>query len=179
MYKKIGLNIIFIIGLAMAQSALVSGLPGWLSAVNLVLIALIFVLSLNDLGRALWYAIGTGWLLSVFSFLPFGLSLATLVIVTLLIYLLFNYVLTNRSLYSFLMLTILSTVAYEILFYILLYIDKLFINPEIDLPALNINFLKYKLFGLLLNIFFVIVVFNVINFFSYRLSPVFLIKKKK
>lgn len=178
MYQKISLNIIFIFGLAVAQAALISGLPGWLSAVNLILIALIFVLSLNDLELAFWYAIGAGWLLGIISFLPFGLNMTTLALVTLLIYFLLNYLLTNRSLYSFVMLTIISTFAYEILYYILLYIDKLFINLDIDVPIFNVNFFKFKLFGLFLNMIFVVVIFNVINFFSYRLRPVFLAKKK-
>ncbi|MDP2736585.1 MAG: hypothetical protein Q8O59_02230, partial [bacterium] len=60
---KIITNIILIISLAVVQIALISGLPGIASNLNLALVVLIFILGFSSFNFAVPWTIGLGFLL--------------------------------------------------------------------------------------------------------------------
>jgi len=175
MYWRILTNIIFIIFLSIIQISFVSALPGWLNNINLIIIFLVFVLSLKGFVYGIWWAIGTGMVLEVYSFLPVGVYLFSLVFAILIAnFLLVNFF-TNRSLYSYLALSFSAIFSYEFILYILNYFLSYFLNYDFVLN-LNKNFFADKLSLLIVNGLMTVIVFNIFNFISKNFQPVFLIK---
>lgn len=173
MTVKIITNIILIISLAAAQISLISGLPGPAGNLNLALVVLIFILGFADFILAASWAVGLGFLLEVFSFLPFGAHLFSLGLTLVIVNFLLNYFFTNRSLYSFLALTGLATVMHEITvnFFALIFV-------EADSAASG-NFWLSVLEQAGLNLLAALVIYYVIHFLSRNFKPVFLVRPVK
>jgi cell shape-determining protein MreD len=173
MIAKIITNIILIIGLGITQIALVSGLPGLASNLNLVLVFLIFILGFSNFNLAASWAIGVGFLLEIFSFLPFGVYLFSLSLTIIIANFLLNYFFTNRSLYSFLALTVITTFVYKLIMH-----SFLLIFIEISSSALVAadNFWFSILEQISLNLIFTFIIYYIIYFLGRNLKPVFLIK---
>ncbi len=165
MYSKIILNTILILSLAIIQLSFISGLPAGLNNLNLILVILIFILSLVNLNTAMWWAAGAGFLLDIFSFMPFGVYLVCLFLtIASANFLLANFF-TDRSLYSFLALAGLATVIYE------------FFLTFWDWPAsLNSGFWIEKISQLGFNLLAVLLIFYLVHYVSNRLKPVFLMR---
>jgi cell shape-determining protein MreD len=176
MYSKIILNILLIFTLTFIQFSFISALPGWFHDINLLLIALIFILGLSGLNLALWWAIGIGIILDTFSFTPFGIYLFSLCLVVFLSNLLLINFFTNRSLYSFLALTLFIFVLYVFILSFVNYFLRLF-NFDADYFPFSDIFGLNLLAQIFWNLFFVVIIFYAINFISNRFKPAFLIKK--
>lgn len=176
MAVKIITNIFFIFGLAALQIAFISALPGWFSYLNLALVVLIFILGFGSFNFALWWSVGAGLALEIFSFLPFGAYLISLSLTIIIANFLLNYFFTNRSLYSFLALTALSTMAYEM---IINFISLIFIQADRYFFLANINFWSSALRRVSLNLLFTILIYYLAHFLGRNLRPVFLIKSGK
>ncbi|MFH0956017.1 MAG: hypothetical protein V1801_02280 [Candidatus Falkowbacteria bacterium] len=176
MTVKIITNIILIISLGVAQISLISGLPGMASNINLVLVALIFILGFSNFYFAAWWTVGIGFLLEIFSFLPFGIYLFSLSLTIIIANWLLNYFFTNRSLYSFLALTGFATVIYELIisFFVLIFIK---INSFASLADSNFWFSMLEQIGL--NLLFAFIIYYIIYFLGKNLKPVFLIHPVK
>lgn len=173
MAVKIITNIILIISLAAAQISFISGLPGLANNLNLVLVILIFILGFSNFAFAAWWTVGIGFLLEVFSFLPFGAYLFSLSLTLMIANFLLNYFFTNRSLYSFLALTGLATVIYELIinFYALIFIE---INSAAGPAASNFWFFRLEQIGL--NLSLALIIYYIIHFLGRNFKPVFLKK---
>ncbi len=176
MYSKIFLNVLLIIGLVAIQQSFINNLSAWFNNLNLVLVILVFILGLSNFKLALCWAIGLGFMLDIFSFLPFGIYLTCLSLTIILTHLLLTNFFTNRSLYSFLALTILATVYYNLFFYSIIYIDRQISGPE-TVFGLGVNFWQAKLVELGLNMFAALIIFYLVNFISNKLKPVFLVRR--
>ncbi|MFH1582843.1 MAG: hypothetical protein ABIB72_00795 [Candidatus Falkowbacteria bacterium] len=174
MIAKIITNIILIISLGVVQIALVSGLPGMASNLNLALVVLIFILGFSNFDFAILWTIGLGFLLEIFSFLPFGTYLFSLSLTIIIANFLLTYSFTNRSLYSFLALTGLATIIYELIinFFVLIFIE---INSFASIAVSNFWFSIIEQIGL--NLLFTFIIYYIIYFLGKSLKPVFLIKK--
>jgi len=174
MIVKIITNTILIISLGVVQIALVSGLPGMFSNLNLVLVILIFILGFSGFNLAVLWAVGLGFLLEVFSFLPFGAYLFSLSLAVIIANWLLNYFFTNRSLYSFLALTGLVTVIYELIvnFFVLIFVE---ISSAASITAGNSWFSMLGQIGL--NLMFTFIIYYIIYFLGRNLKPMFLVKK--
>jgi hypothetical protein len=174
MLAKIIANILFILMLAVAQIALVSGLPEPLNNLNLILVVLIFILGFASFNFAVWWTFGIGLVLEIFFFLPFGTYLISLIATIIIANILLNYFFTNRSLYSFLALAALATVVYELMtnFMSLIFLENKFFLTE---P----NFWTSGLEQIGLNLLFTVLIYYLVHFFGVNLRPVFLIKKGK
>ena len=169
MYWKIFLNFILIVFLAILQLSFIGGLPSLINKFNLILVTLVFILMLKNFKMALWWAIGFGWFLDIYSFSIFGVYLISLFLTVLIInFLLVNFF-TNRSLYSFLAITFLIFVIYNIIFYLIFYLT----GESVEV-IFHQNF--WLNFGqqLVVNILAALFLFYLINFMSKRLKPVFL-----
>jgi len=176
-YGKIIINIFLILILFIIQFSFISGLPGIMSRINFVIIILIFILVLFNLKLALLWSLGLGILFGFFSFLPFGSHLFCLLISVVFSNFLFKNFFTNRSLYSFLLLTFFISIFYNVLMIILLLIYNFFGNYM--LLKINMYFFENKFYELILNFIVVIILFYIINFFSKKLKPAFLIYSRK
>lgn len=176
MTVKIITNILLIIGLGAWQVSFISGLPGLLGSFNLVLVILIFILGFGGFNLAIWWSVGVGFILEIFSFLPFGTQLITLSLTIVIANWLLNYFFTNRSLYSFLALVTLATIAYEL---IINFILLIFTAAERYFFIANINFWASILEQIGLSLLFTLFIYYLIHFLGKNLKPVFLIKNKK
>jgi hypothetical protein len=174
MAVKIIANLLFIIGLGTLQLAFISGLPGWLSSLNLVLVVLIFILGFADFNFAIWWSLGAGPMLELYSFLPYGAYLVSLCLTIIIANFLLNYFFTNRSLYSFLALAALATFAYEL---IINFISLIIIPVSIYFFWASLNFWVYLLEQLCLNLLFTLIIYYLVHYLGSNLRPVFLIKK--
>ena len=177
MYIKIILNILLIMALAVVQLSFVSGLPGWLKFLNLILIALVFVLAVADLKLALWWGLGAGLLLDIFSFQPFGIYMVCLGLTLLAANFLSKNFFTDRSLYSFFALIFFSSFIFEFFFIFLNYLAQPSGGGEV--AFLNYNFWSSFLKQTIVNLAAVAVIFYALNFISKRLRPVFLVRQRK
>ena len=177
MYSKIIINTILILFLVIIQLSFISGLPAGLNNLNLILVILIFILALINLNLAVWWAIGIGILLDMFSFAPFGLYLVCLSLTIIIAnFLLINFF-TDRSLYSFFALAGLATVVYGILLAVIVYLLQFIGGGEVSL-ILNKNFWLDQLRQLGLNLIATLVIFYFVSFIGKRLKPVFLARHK-
>lgn len=178
MYSKIILNIILILFLVIIQLSFISGLPAGLNNLNLILVILIFILGLVNLDFAVWWTVGVGLLLDIFSFTPFGVYLLCLCLIMIVADFALTVFFTNRSLYSFLALISLTTAVYEILLTTIGYLVELMSKEGTGL-ILNQSFWLSKLSQLSLNLIAAFVIFYFISFISKRLRPVFLVGHTK
>lgn len=171
MYLKIFLNLILIVALIIGQLSFISSLPFGLNNFNFILVVLVFILMLSDFKMALWWAMGAGFLLDIYSFLPFGIYLISLFLTILVAnFLLVNFF-TDRSLDSFMALTFFSTLFYSLLFYLSAFSTGMLGKGVI---TFNQEFWLNLGIQLFLNLLFVFLFFYVISFVSKRLKPVFL-----
>ncbi|PIR13366.1 hypothetical protein COV49_02515 [Candidatus Falkowbacteria bacterium CG11_big_fil_rev_8_21_14_0_20_39_10] len=177
MYSKIFLNLFFLIILFVLRLSFVPALPSWLSRLDLLIIALVFILTLVDFKTAFWWSLGAGFLLDIFSFLPFGFYLVSLFLALLAVNFLFNSFFTNRSLYSFLTLTFFYTLFYRILLSGAVYIWQFFGDREF-FKIFILEFWRDLGASIASNLIAVFMLFYLFGFFSKKLKPVFLIKRK-
>lgn len=176
-YFKIFLNFLFILALTSLQVGFISSLPGWLSKLNLIIIFIIFVLELFDFKTALVWSLVSGLILDVYSFSPFGTyTISFLAMTALTNYLLVGFF-TDRSLYSFLVLTFFACFTFEITFYIWDFLIN-FISRENYSLLKNIKFFINKAEGLIMDLIFVFLGFNLLGFATKKLKPVFLVRRK-
>lgn len=177
MYLKIALNLLGISFLTAIQFSFISGLPLGLNNLNLILVVLIFIIAVSGLKFSLWWAAGAGFLMDVFSFLPFGTYLLSLAAISILIYFSLKNFFTDRSLYSFLALAVIATFSYGIFMKFASYLMHFFGGNDFFL-ILNKKFWINELYQLALNLISVSVIFYFFNLLSTKLKPVFLIRKK-
>lgn len=172
MIIKIITNIILIIGLGVAQIAFISGLPGLAGNLNLALVVLIFILGFSSFNFTASWAVGLGFLLEIFSFLPFGAYLISLSLTIIIANWLLNYFFTNRSLYSFLALIALATVIYELIInvFILIFVET---NSAASIMAGDFWFSLIEQIGL--NLLFTFIIYYIIYFLGKNLNPAFLV----
>lgn len=178
MYKKYLLHVFIIIFIFAVETSFISGLPLYLSNLNLLLVALIFVLGLGDLEIAVLYSLGFGILMDIFSFSFFGVHIASLILTMLSANFLLVKFFTDRSLYTFLALVGLATVIYELFANSLDFIVSVLSNKE-RIVIWNGAFLKAELYQIVYNLAVCFLIFCLVHYISNSLKPVFLLKKKK
>lgn len=174
MIAKIISNIILICSLGILQISLISGLPGILGSLNLVLVILIFILGFYSFDSAALWAVSVGFLLEIFSFLPFGAYIFGLSLTIAIANFLLNYFFTNRSLYSFLALIGLATVIYGLIvnFFVFIFVE---VNSFAMMVSGDFWFSLLEQIGM--NLLATLIIYYIIYFLGKNLKPVFLIKK--
>lgn len=175
MALKIIINIFLIIILAVIQAAFISGLPAWFNSLNLLLVVIIFILGFASLDLALYWALLSGLILELFSFLPFGAHLSSLILTVIAANYLLNYLFTNRSLYSFLALAALATAVNQAIIYAFIFLLGGLAGIE---PLPLAGFLTAALKQICLNLAFTLVIFYFIHALLKNFKPMFLVKNK-
>ena len=176
MYYKIFFNILLILLISVFQISFINNLPSFFSQINLFFIVLIFVLSLTNFEYTVWWTVGFGFMLDVFSFNYFGVYLLSYFFTIIFINYLYKNYLTDRSLYSFSILIVVFLVFYEL-------VSKIFFYILYSINNQDIFFLTSKIFwmnifsSLVINLFAMSILFYVVSLLSEKLKPVFLIKK--
>lgn len=163
--------------LALVQFSFISALPFGLDNFNFALVVLIIILMVSSFRASLWWAIGLGFLLDVYSFLPFGVYLICFFLTILAANFLLSNFFTDRSLYSFIALIFLSSVCFNLLFYAFVYFLGIF-GEEPAIVIFGKEFWENLAWQIFLNISAVFLLFYITSFVSKRLKPVFLERKK-
>lgn len=172
MYKKIFFHSVSVIILAAIQMSFIGSLPAHADNLNLMLVALVFILAMVGFDTALWWGLGAGLIMDIFSFSPFGIHMISF-IVTIVVanFLLVNFF-TNRSLYSFVALIFFSTFSFEL---------SLNLSSYAIRKMSGFEFIEYgKIFWfneaaqLGMNIAAASVIFYLLNYLTNRMKPVFL-----
>jgi len=175
MYLKIITVSVLILFLVVTQLAFVSGLPAWLSNLNVVLVVLIMILGFGSFRNALLGAIIVGAFLDMFSFSLFGLNIFVLLMSVLLANFLLENVLTNRSLYTFLALIFSVSLLHELLIFVSVFLLAVFFGRSLMLD-LSSGFWMDELSKITVNLILTFILFHVISFFNKRFKPMFLIR---
>lgn len=176
MYISLLLNSVFLYFLALFQFAFISSLPTPFSALNILLVFLVFALLIKGPDYALLAALYLGFLSDVFFYMPFGTHMIGFVLALYLTNFLFVNFFTNRSLYAFLGLSVSATVFLFVFSLLFNYFFSVFGFSSFFSPGKE--FLKFFSFQIILNVVFVALSFYLINFFNNSFRPVFLLNKK-
>src|SRR3989338_7268749 len=100
MTVKILSNAILILLIVLGQISFLSTWPQPISNINLLLSVIIFVAVIINYEQGLWWALGGGALLELYSSLPFGAVTLGLVATVIVVNLLFTNFFTNSSYYA-------------------------------------------------------------------------------
>ncbi len=176
MLNKIIYFFFLILGLETLQIAFIGGLPSVFSGLNIIIIALIFILALKDFESAAILALGAGMVQDIYSFSPFGLRVLSLFLTLLAVNFLYVSFFTNRSLYSFLALAALANLAYIILEKIAGILIGYSGGQAVIFSGQA--FLSSAFRAIALNAILAAAVFYAINFISQKFKPVFLLRKR-
>jgi len=173
--------IIFFLGLAalfivIIQLSLLNTLPGILGQINLVLLALVFVLFFVNFDEALVLALALGLFLDIFSFAPFGFNLIILLGSAVVLNILLRNWFTNRSFYTFIALAVAAVIIFNFLAVLFtLLVSALGQGKLIFLP-IYLNFWRQMLWQILSSLLSALLFFNLMSLVSRRLKPFFLAK---
>lgn len=164
-------NLFFLLGLGILQVSFLSTWPAPVSSFNLILTLAIFTAVIINYDKGLYWALGGGLFLELYTHLFFGLTTLSLILTVILINVLFSNFFTNRSFYSLMILGLIGSLTYNLsvlLFQLLLAAFKLSAEPI---------FFDFK-FQFVWQPFFSLVILAVIFFtfftFTGRIKSVFL-----
>lgn len=163
-------------GIAIIQATFISSLPLVYSAINLILISLLFSLIFFKLPTTLGLAILVGFWMDIFSFNFFGLNMLIFLVTVFIINFLLNNWLTNRSVYSFLVLSVLIVFIYNILLYSILAILQSG-QTNFSFFLFQSRFWTQLAWQMIWSAGFMLLFFNLANSLSKRLKPFFLENK--
>jgi len=98
------------------QIAFASSANSVINNINLLVIALVFLINLADFGVIVFFAVSSGLIIDIYSNLPFGTFMLTMIATATLLEILFYNFFTNRSFYSLIVLSLIGTTIYNIMF---------------------------------------------------------------
>ena len=173
MLKSLFYNTLIIIIISIIHVSLISGLPSFLSNLNLILVTLISLLIVKKFDLAIYHSIAFGFLLNIFLFAPFSFYIIIFVILTIFGNFLLNNFFADRSIYSFLAIGIITTISYTFFIKISQYLIIFFKKSELAF-IFDYDFFINLISSIFLNSIFIILAFSVINFFHKGLRPIFL-----
>jgi hypothetical protein len=168
------LGMIILLGI---QLGFLKGLPDTFHF-DLIIVSIVFILVLLGFKAALWTSLGIGFILDVYSFLPFGLYMVSLLGTLMIMEFLLHNFFTNRSLYTFLALTFFGTISQMAVFFICGFSMRL-LKYDIMFKVITLDFLWIEIFHTVANLIAAAMIFYMINLITNNLKPVFLIKKAK
>lgn len=119
MWLKIIISGLMVLLLFIFQVTLLSGFGSFLAGFNLILIILTLLVNLTDERRVFAFALLIGWLMDIYSSLPFGIFLVTIFLTALVLEILLLNFFTNRSFYSLILMGLIAVLIYHLLFLII------------------------------------------------------------
>mgnify|MGYP001167429492 CR=1 FL=1 len=157
------------------QIAVIPNLPSVFAQLNLILVMIVFVSVVFQFYLGVIYAFVWGFVLDIYSALPFGAILISLVITLYVVYEIFQRFLTNKSFYTLLGLVSVATVLFN--FFLLVYSALLFFSASKDMQL--IYELALAAVGdiwrhLLMNLALSSIFFMIFHFSSRRFKAVFI-----
>lgn len=172
LFKIFG-KVVFVVFFSLVQTSFVTALPWPWDFFNLVLSVAIFITVILSYRQGLWFAVFSGLIIDLFSFLNFGTMVCVMLLTVISVNGLFNNFFTNRSFYSLIILGFLGSVIYFILLFVFnlaFFISGAANNLDKFFTAAN---LYGSLWQAVFNVFLLAVLFIVFNFVSKKLKSVF------
>lgn len=169
---KIISNFLSIVFLVIIQVSFLSTWPQPVSSINLVLCVVVFLSVMVNFSQGLWFALGCGLLLELFTGSLFGLTVSSLLVTAMAIDFLFNNFFTNKSFYSLLFLGIIGTVGYNIIYLVFSFLVSIF-GVTVDLT--HIAFWNYFFWQPFFNLLVIGLIYGAYYFSSGRLKSIFMI----
>lgn len=163
---KLITNLLLILLITILQLSLLPFLD-FLTHLNLTLCSIIFI-TLANYWQGLWWALGAGLILDLYSSLPFGSLTLILLLTTILINFIFKKLFTHRTFPALLSLGLIATLFYQITFLILNYFFYLIKLTSFITPLNKIYFSAF-LYQIILNLIFLILL-GLINKFRPKFS---------
>jgi cell shape-determining protein MreD len=111
-------NILALLALGIAQVSFLTTWPAPVSNLHLLLSVVVFLAIILDYQRALWWALGGGLFLELYSGSSFGTIVLSLLLTVMAVNFLFTNFFTNRSFYSLMIIGFIATALYNILFWL-------------------------------------------------------------
>jgi len=171
MWYKILLSIIAIITLIIIQVTFLGSFSAYWSNFNLALAILVILLFFLDFPMIMFFAVTAGFMLDLYSALPFGIFMLSFFTAALTAeFLLFNFF-TNRSFYSVVFLGLAAVLAFNAAFLTLSGLTYLFNLSDFYLDSSYWRQLIYQLINTWL---ILIVLFLPINKLSRKFKPNFI-----
>lgn len=164
-------NLISVIFLGIAQISFLATWPLPISNLNLILSLIIFLAVIIDYHKGLWWALGGGLFLELYSGSVFGLTTLSLLLTVIGINFLFNNFFTNRSFYSLMILGFIATFIYNLSWLGFHFILAL---VGVNLSLVGINFVSQFVWQPILNLLILAIIFTAYYFSTGRLRNIFL-----
>lgn len=164
-------QIISLIIIGILQVSFLTTWPWPINSLNLILSLTIFLTVIINYRRGLFFALGGGLFLELYSSLPFGITTLSLIFTVIMINLLFNNFFTNRSFYSLLFLGLISTFIYNLA---ILGFDFLGLIFGISDYFFGFNFWTSFFWQPILNLLILAIIFFTYNISTGRLKNIFL-----
>ncbi len=170
MLKKYLLSALLVITVFVLHQSLAAHLDWRFSLWPVILVFILFTFNENS---ALLWALISGFLLDLYSILPFGIYLIVLFLVILIIYLLAKNFVTNRSFTSFFILTLIATGLHNLF----LFLSQILFSWLGNLEKIIIFNLSTILFQILTNIILCIVLYFITSKFTKKLKTDLIINR--
>lgn len=173
-YKKwytLAAYIIVIILLSVIQITFLGNFGPMVAGINLGIIGLVLLINLFDFHQAIIFVLMFGFILDVYSGLPFGIFLLSLFFTAVSLELIFFNLLTNRSYYSLIAMGLVAIVFYNVYFYLVtgfLYIIG------VSNFSLRVEFWWSMMYQLVSALVILTLFFWIINKISNKFKPMFL-----
>jgi rod shape-determining protein MreD len=164
-----------LLALLLAQIAWLPNMPSFASNINIILVVLIFISVVYEFYMGVVYGLFLGVMLDLYSALPFGAMILSLMITLYLVYKIFQKVLTNKSFYTLLGLTAIGTIVYSLILYAYLFVVYFSTTKDMALiRQVTTTSLQGFWWQLVFNLVSVMVLFFLFHVGSRRFKTVFI-----
>ena len=153
------------------QTTFLANFNIWFRNINLILVALVFLIGALDISQAIIYVILAGLFLDIYSGLPFGIFMLSLFMTLIILEILMINLLTNRSYYSLISLGIIGVVVYNSLLFLV--VGFMYLIGASDI-MFNWGYGGESLIQLINMVVFLSFIFWIANKLSSRFKPIFL-----
>ncbi len=143
----------------------------YLTKVNWLIVCLVLIINLMDYRFSVMYVLAMGWLMDIYSNLPFAVFMLTLLVTSLILQLLLGNFFTNRSWYSLIGLGLIGTVIYHVCFFVLVSALYLMGGTQFYLQS---GYWIAAGWQVVTTCLLLSLVFWLINLISYRFKPNFI-----
>ena len=168
------LKVMAVAAIFIFQTSFIAALPWPWVYFNFIIVTLVTLLVVADAGTVSWVVFLFGILSDIQAADFFGLNIISLLGALVVTHFALGKFFTNRSLYSFIFLTLAATVSYELI-KAALRLSANFIGESVPLQFIitRHSFIDWG-YEIAANIFSILIIFYLINYFSRRLKAFFI-----
>ncbi|MEK7159009.1 MAG: rod shape-determining protein MreD [Patescibacteria group bacterium] len=167
-------HLILILSLLGVQLAIIPAAGDYLTGMNVVLTVLVFICVAYKFSLGVVYAFIVGFVLDLYSALPFGAILVALLLTLYVIHQLSLHFLTNKSFYALIGLTFIAIIVNSLISYLYLAGFYFFQTSDLIVSRILVSAPSELLHQLGYNLALTVILFAVFHFTSRRFNAVFI-----